>query len=100
MSNKSIKSVSVSASQSAAITAAPVASVDDTAAYLRDAPLLMAVLDVGLPTKVPARGATFAQQELRKLDADLGPETDLALKQLVTLGPAPATQPLRHVRLG
>ncbi len=88
MSNKSIKSVSVSASQSAAITAAPVASVDDTAAYLRDAPLLMAVLDVGLPTKVPARGATFAQQELRKLDADLGPETDLALKQLATLGPS------------
>ncbi len=88
MSNKSIKSVSFSASSSVAITAAPLASVDDTAAYLRDAPLIMAVLNVALPTGVPARGALFAQQELRKLDADLGPDTNLALKQLVTLGPA------------
>jgi len=104
MSNKSIKPVSLSTSQSAAITAAPVASMDDTAAYLRDAPLIMAVLDVALPTKMPARGATFAQQELRKLDADLGPETDLALKQLATLGPTaleadlgPAVKKLRGV---
>jgi len=87
MSSKSFKHVSVSASQSPATAAAPPASVDDTAAYLRGAPLIMGVLDVALPTKVPARGAFFAQQELRKLDADLGPETDLALKQLVTLGP-------------
>lgn len=66
--------------------AIPAASVDDTAAYLRVAPLLVEVLTVEVPPKVPARGATFAQQDLRKLDAELGPETDRALRQLVQLG--------------
>lgn len=66
--------------------AIPVASVDDTAAYLRASPCLVTVLDVEVPAMVRARGATFAQQELRKLDADLGPEADRALRQLQRRG--------------
>jgi hypothetical protein len=45
------------------------------------------VLRVEVPPRVPARCATFAQQELRKLDATLGPEADLALAQLIAVGP-------------
>lgn len=67
-------------------TAVPAASIDDTAAFLREAPILADVLRVEVPPRVPARGATFAQQELRKLDATLGPEADLALAQLIAVG--------------
>ena len=82
----------------------PAASVDDTAAFLREAPLLVEVLRVEVPPKVPARGATFAQQDLRKLDADLSRETDYALVELAKVGPArlaldlgPATARLRDL---
>ena len=92
----------VAGSVAACAPVAPSASVDDTAAFLRAAPLLVDVLRVEVPSKVPTRGATFAQQELRKLDGDLGSETDRALLQLVTLGPdrlaadlGPATSRLR-----
>jgi len=78
--NKSIEQVSVSNP--------PSASVDDTAAYLRAAPVLTAVISILLPAKVPGRSATFAQQELRKLDADLVAETDGALQQLTSVDPA------------
>ena len=64
----------------------PAASVDDTAAFLRETPILVEILQVEVPSKVPARGATFAQQDLRKLDATLGPETDRALGQLAAHG--------------
>ena len=80
--NKSIKQVSVS------VSTIPSASVDDTAAFIRAAPVLTAVLSILLPTKVPGRNPTFAQQELRKLDADLVAEADGALQQLASVDPA------------
>ncbi len=76
--NKSTKSSPVVAS----VSHPPCASVDDTAAYLRAAPVLTAVLSVLPPANLPRRDATFAQQELRKLDADLRAEADRALQQI------------------
>ncbi len=82
--NKSTKRPPASAS----ISNPPSASVDDTAASLREAPVLTAVLSLLVPSKLPGRDATFAQQELRKLDGDLGAEADRALHQIASVDAA------------
>ena len=89
MNPKSTRSARVSTSASKTpVTDGPCASVNDTSAYLRAVPMLSGVLAVELPQKVPAHAPTFVQQDLRKLDGDLGAEADRALLQLVRLGPA------------
>lgn len=80
------KNIPPASRQSLVAPAVPAASVDDTAAFLREAPLLLAVLGIEVPPRVPSRAATFAQQDLRKLDTELGPETDRALRQLMEHG--------------
>ena len=86
MSSSTKSEAPVTKLQIAVAPAMPAASIDDTAAYLRASPCLVAVLDVAVPAGVRARGATFAQQDLRKLDGDLGPEADRALRQLQRRG--------------
>lgn len=87
MSTPKKSEVPVSTTATDLVSVTPAASIDDTAAYLREAPCVAEVLNIVVPPKVRAKGTTFAQQELRKLDADLGPETNVALVQIQQLGP-------------
>lgn len=64
---------------------APPASSDDFAARIRHArPITLDALPM-LPEGLPTGPETFAQKDLRKLDADLQPEADEALAELAAL---------------